>query len=114
MTYASQQTLPAAEVKEIRMGLFIDQKLRCWLPECEAPDNYAVGNDKMQFFRQPALAVPLKAGQVVQYAALVTDTVGREFLSLGISMTLDESGGQLTHADDGEVGLCSTDGWDLS
>ena len=114
VTYASQQTLPAAEVKEIRMGLFIDQKLQCWLPECEAPDNYAVGSDKMQFFRQPALAVPLKAGQVIQYAALVTDTVGREFLSLGIPMTLDESGGQLTHADDGGVGLCSTDGWDLS
>lgn len=61
-----------------KVGLFKNHKLVTWLTPCEKPDGYNV--DSEQFYYIPAMQMTLEVGDVLHFAAFVTDEHGRQII----------------------------------
>lgn len=71
--------LPVASVQEIRVGLFCNHTLLLEAQPCERPE-YASDAEDEVWFRFPAESVPVKDGDLLIIAALITDEYGRQFM----------------------------------
>ena len=75
--------------EEIRVGVFVNQKLVAWAQECEKPDSYQGDWDGVRFFRVPDVTVTLKEGDQLCVAALVTDNYGRQFMAFQVPFAVE-------------------------
>lgn len=68
-------------LKDCQIGLFRNYKLVTWLSPCEKPKGYSINNsDAYQFYRVPALDLTVEKGDVLHFAAFVTDEHGRQII----------------------------------
>ena len=67
------------EVESVRLGLFLNQELLAWGEPCEQPDTFR-GFENHDFYRFPDMTVEMGENDRIQVAALVTDSLGREFM----------------------------------
>ena len=89
-------------VDQIRVGVFVNQKLVVWAQECEKPDSYQGDWGDCRFFLVPDVAVTLGESDELRTAALVTDNYGRQFMAASIPYVVREDGkggGELAYAD---------------
>lgn len=78
-----------AKMVECRVGIFRNQKLIAWAPECEKPSNYHGYSDDNRFFKVPDLTVEdFGTEETVVVAALVTDSYGRQYMCYEIPYCL--------------------------
>lgn len=101
--YESAPMRGNAEVVEYRLGIFRNQKLITWVPECEKPANYQGYSDDTLFFQLPEITLKeLGTEETIEVAALVTDSYGRQYMCYDIPYRLvSDSDGRrhLTWAD---------------
>ena len=64
------------EIDSIRVGLFKNFELVCWLEPCEKPGNWQV--EAEQFFCFPGMSTKLEKGDILSFAAIFTDQYGRQ------------------------------------
>ena len=88
----------AADMASVRVGLFKNQALVAWAEPCETPDSYQ-GFEGFDFYRLPALRLPVSLRDTLQVAAVVTDIYGRVTVSQDVSYILDEDENSLTWPD---------------
>ena len=88
----------AAAMASVRVGLFKNQALVAWAEPCETPDSYQ-GFEGFDFYRLPALRLPVSLRDTLQVAAVVTDIYGRVTVSQDASYILDEDENSLTWPD---------------
>ena len=88
----------AADMASVRVGLFKNQALVAWAEPCETPDSYQ-GFEGFDFYRLPALRLPVSLRDTLQVAAVVTDIYGRVTVSQDASYILDEDENSLTWPD---------------
>lgn len=69
-----------------------------WAEPCPIPSSFH-GFDKYEFYALPDLELQLDEGDVLCFAAVLTDPYGRATICPGFSYTLDETDETLTHAD---------------
>lgn len=78
------QILPGkggAEITEMRVGVFRNQKLIAWGEHSQKPPNYFTNVEDMQFFKMPEMTLEdLQEGETIEIAALVTDSYGRQYM----------------------------------
>ena len=87
-----------AAMASVRVGLFKNQALVAWAEPCETPDSYQ-GFEGFDFYRLPALRLPVSLRDTLQVAAVVTDVYGRVTVSQDASYILDEDENSLTWSD---------------
>ena len=87
-----------AAMASVRVGLFKNQALVAWAEPCETPDSYQ-GFEGFDFYRLPALRLPVSLRDTLQVAAVVTDIYGRVTVSQDASYILDEDENSLTWPD---------------
>ena len=76
---------PAAEVSEVQLGVFLNQKLLGWATPTEQPSNYHGDYTDEQFWLLPNLTIDnLTETDKLYIAALVTDSYGRQFMACDI------------------------------
>lgn len=78
----AKQLSPAgtAEVQQMEVGLFLNQRLVAWAEPCAKPENYG-GFDGHDFYLLPPLTLDgLTAEDKIYIAARVTDQFGRQFM----------------------------------
>lgn len=105
-----------AEVAGLRVGLFRNQVLQAWAEPCPQPENY-YGFEEFDFYQLPYLTLTeLQPGETIEFAALVTDCYGRQYMSADIPLvvTENEKGGSayLSYPADGRYSHEITD-WTL-
>lgn len=77
-----------AKIASIQIGLFRNGKLVAWAEPTEQPENYT-GFDDEAFYRLPDLVLEyLTEEDVLCFAALVTDTFGRQFMACEVPYVL--------------------------
>lgn len=77
-----------AKIATIRIGLFRNKKLVAWAEPTEQPDTY-IGFEDEVFYRLPDLTLEnLSEEDVLCFAALVTDTFGRQFVAYEVPYVL--------------------------
>jgi len=77
----SFQGCPAAEITDVKLGVFRNQKLLGWATPTEKPANFS-GFEGRQFYRLPDLTIEnLTETDKLYVAALVTDSCGRQFMA---------------------------------
>ena len=77
----SFQGCPAAEIAEVKLGVFRNRKLLNWATPTGKPDSYSGSYEGEQFYRLPDLTIEnLTAEDKLYVAALVTDSYGRQFM----------------------------------
>ena len=64
------------EIDSIRVGLFKNFELVCWLDPCEKPENWSVEAER--FFCFPGMSAKLEKGDLLSFAAVFTDQYGRQ------------------------------------
>lgn len=70
-----------AEITEMKIGVFRNQKLLAWGEPSEKPPNYSTNVKDQQYFKMPAMTLTdLQEGETIEVAALVTDSYGRQFM----------------------------------
>ena len=81
----SFQGCPAAEIAEVRLGIFRNQTLVGWAEPCDQPSNFHGDYTGQQFYRLPPLIlINLTEEDKLYVAALVTDSYGRQFMASDI------------------------------
>lgn len=97
---AMDGALPAAEIREVQVGLFKNRELVTWLTPYEGiPDNYRGMEGDVQFYQMSECDIPVEEGDLLAAAALVTDEVGRQRLYPELAYALNGDD-QLFWADD--------------
>ncbi len=86
---------PQASAADIRVGLFLNQKLAVWAEPCEKPERFK-GFEDCDFYRLPDLELTLKAGDQLSVAAVVTDEYGRVVVCPGMPYCIDAEEMELT------------------
>lgn len=86
-------------ISAIRVGLFKNQTLVSWAEPCDQPDSFH-GFDRYDFYALPDLRLPLAKGDVLCFAAILTDQYGRTTVCPGMPYILDETGEHLTWPDE--------------
>jgi len=108
------ELLPAAEAREMKVGLFKNRELVTWLEAIEGvPENYP-GFQSYQFYRMPDMVIPVDEDDVFAVGTLVVDEYGREKLYAELGYSLDAEEGELVVADDAVISKeewYNTDGW---
>ena len=94
---AQKDDTPA--ISAMRVGLFKNQALVSWAEPCDQPDSFQ-GFDRYDFYALPDLRLPLAKGDVLCFAAILTDQYGRTTVCPGMSYILDETGEELTCPDE--------------
>lgn len=97
--------MPAAAMKEMRLGLFEGNRLMCWLEQLdEQPDSFMGDWDNCLFFRN-SQKFTLDRSRSYCLAAVVTDEYGRDIVCADIPMvfrtTDSEGNGDWTYTSDG-------------
>ena len=96
---------PAAEIAEVRLGVFRNRKLLGWAEPCEQPENYHGDYTGEQFYRLPDLTIEqLTEEDTLYIAALVTDSYGRQFMACDVPYVVrfdTDSAPYLTYPSDG-------------
>jgi len=96
---------PAAEVAEVRLGVFRNQRLLGWATACEQPDNFHGDYKDQQFYLLPdVIAHHLTDTDKLYIAALVTDTYDRQFMACDVPFVVEweeDGSGRLTYPSDG-------------
>jgi len=76
---------PAAEITEVKLGVFRNQILLGWAVPCGQPPHYHGDYLDQQFYRLPDLTIEgLTEEDKLYVAALVTDSYGRQFMASDI------------------------------
>ncbi|MBR2481669.1 MAG: hypothetical protein IKB58_02280, partial [Oscillospiraceae bacterium] len=75
-------------VESVRIGLFRNQELLAWGEPCEAPQGWS-GFEEHEFYRIPDMTVEVGEDDSLQVAALVTDSLGREFMTYEVPYVVD-------------------------
>ena len=75
-----------AVVERVRMGIFVNQNLVAWGEECAQPESYQGDWENCIFFCLPETEVKLGSGDRLQFAALVTDSLGRQFMAQDVPL----------------------------
>ena len=96
---APDQEGDAPAISTMRVGLFKNQSLVSWAEPCDQPDSFH-GFDRYDFYALPDLQLPLANGDVLCFAAILTDQYGRTIICPGMSYILDETGEELTWPDE--------------
>ena len=96
---APDQEGDAPAISTMRVGLFKTQSLVSWAEPCDQPDSFH-GFDRYDFYALPDLQLPLANGDVLCFAAILTDQYGRTIICPGMSYILDETGEELTWPDE--------------
>lgn len=79
------QGCPAAEITEVKLGVFRNRKLLGWGEACAQPSHYHGDYSNEQFYLLPNLTVEnLTETDKLYVAALVTDSYGRQFMASDI------------------------------
>lgn len=86
-----------AEVAEIEVGLFVNQRPAAWFTPCEKPANFS-GFDRQDFYVLHNFTLELAEGDRVCIAALITDEYGRQFLRPALPEVTPVEG-RLEHTD---------------
>lgn len=89
---------PSAEIREMKVGLFLNKTLVAWAEPIPVPDNY-LGFDDCLFFRFPDLKIPLQETDLLCTAILATDTYGRTVFQQNSPLYAAESGTVLLFPD---------------
>lgn len=77
-----------AKIASVQIGLFRNRKLVAWAEPAEQPDTY-IGFDDEVFYRLPDLTLEnLTKEDAIVFAALVTDTFGRQFVAYEVPYVL--------------------------
>lgn len=64
-------------IQSLRVGLFVNQKLKCWLEPGKRPANFT-GAANYDFYTIPDISGELEAGDILLFAAVYTDSAGRQ------------------------------------
>ena len=96
---APDQEGDAPAISTMRVGLFKNQSLVSWAEPCDQPDSFH-GFDRYDFYALPDLQLPLANGDVLCFAAILTDQYGRTIICPGMSYILDETREELTWPDE--------------
>ena len=101
LDYSGNSAIP----KTIKVGLFRNQKLLAWAEPCAQPENFH-GFEDRQFYRLPDMTEEnLTTEDKLQFAALVTDSFGRQFIASDVPYVVnyetDRDHPYLTHPSDG-------------
>ena len=88
----------AAAIADVRVGLFQNRQLIAWAEPCEMPDSFH-GFEDCSFYRLPALRRELTAQDVIEIAAVVTDSYGRTIIGQDVPYIPDLEDGELVHPD---------------
>lgn len=100
-----------AAIRELRVGLFKNQKLVAWAQPCEKPEDF-LGKWDYEFYSLPNLQERLAPGDTLCFAAVLTDEYDRVTICPGFLCTLDESGETLLHQATGfSPSTCGPEGW---
>jgi len=79
------QDCPAAEITDVRLGVFRNRNLLGWAEACDQPSHYHGDFSGQQFYRLPNLTIEnLTAEDKLYVAALVTDNYGRQYMQSDI------------------------------
>ena len=89
---------PSAEIKEMKVGLFLNKKLIAWAEPIPVPNNY-IGFDDHLFFRFPDLRLEMKESDILFTGVLATDTYGRTMFDQSTPVYPAEGGIRLLHPD---------------
>ena len=77
-----------AKITSIQIGLFRNQKLVAWAQPCEQPSTYK-GFEDENFYRLPNMVLEnLTEADTLVFAALVTDSFGRQFMAYQVPYVL--------------------------
>lgn len=87
----AQGSGPAADVAEIRLGVFRNQTLVEWAEPCGQPSSYHGDYTGQQFYRLPDMTLThLSSAEKLHIAALVTDTCGRQFMTCDVPFVVSD------------------------
>ncbi|MDY5612830.1 helix-turn-helix domain-containing protein [Dysosmobacter sp.] len=111
-TYERIPGISSPKVKTIQVGLFKNRELAAWAEPCNQPDDYH-GFEGHDFYRLPDMELPVKVGDIVSVAAMITDEYGRSFVRISGDYTLAEGGGTLTHASEMKLDSATSE-WGFS
>lgn len=111
VTSADGGRIDRAEIKNLRVGLFRNQKLLGWLTPCEQPENYH-GFEDCDFYQFPSVSIVPDEGDVFTVSAVVTDEYGREFVIRGAPYGMDPESGELRTISGGVVGIDGPANWE--
>lgn len=75
-------------VESVRVGLFRNQELLAWGEPCEAPQGWS-GFEDHDFYHIPDMTVKMGENDSLQVAALVTDSLGREFMTYEVPYVVE-------------------------
>jgi len=80
-----------ADVSKVKVGIFKNRELVCWLNERPKPANYN-GFDDCLFFAYDAQTIPFAEGDILCLATVITDEYGRTTVRGGSEWTLTVTG----------------------
>ena len=81
---------PAAEITEVQLGVFRNQKLLGWATPTKQPSNYHGDYTDEQFWLLPNLTIEnLTETDKLYIAALVTDSYGRQFMACDVPYVVE-------------------------
>ena len=96
---APAEWVEAAEVREIKVGLFKNRELVTWLEPCGQPDHFLGDWGTDQFYRMPYMTITPEEGDIFSTAVLVVDEYGREKLYMDAPYAVDREENWLDHAE---------------
>ena len=70
----------AAQITDVQVGFFRNQKLVAWAVPCEKPENFDAPADRIFYLLPDITLENLTAADKLYTAALVTDSYGRQFM----------------------------------
>jgi len=115
-SFGSAQT---AQIANIKLGIFRNQKLLDWATPCEQPESFHGDFEGRQFYHLPDLTIDqLTEADRIFIAALVTDDYGRQFMVSDIPFVVEFEGttqetAHLTYPSDGRYDP-DPDNWTFS
>ena len=90
--------VPRAEAVSTQVGLFKNKQLIAWAQPIRADEqtSYSGYDETAEYYRLEPLSVPFAAGDLLEYAAVLTDEYGRKSICpSGWPLTLDSDGKSL-------------------
>lgn len=106
------EVIGQAEIRSVRVGLFLDKTLVCWLEPCEKPESFSNGFAEESFYCLPdsvQVTMENNGSQELCFAAVVTDEYGREAVYSDIPYLLQD--GELTWPNYSDLSDHTPDGW---
>lgn len=96
---APLEWIETAEIREIKVGIFKNQKLVAWMEPCGQPDHFIGDWGSDQFYRVPDMTIVPGEGDIFTTATLVIDEYGREKLYMDAPFAVNPEENRLEHAE---------------